>query len=131
MEDQAKQQKWWRKNKQLLINSGIVIVMVFALFALLIDIFGWDWTGFGGGESKITTTRITPGTSTVTPGTTVTIEQQPAKTFWDWLGLLGVLAIPVVAGIGAAWFTHAQQEHGQKTRRRTEESRNGISRSTC
>jgi hypothetical protein len=30
------------------------------------------------------------------------------KTLWDWLGLLAVLAIPVVVGFGAAWFT-AQQ----------------------
>ena len=30
------------------------------------------------------------------------------KTLWDWLNLLGVLAIPVVVGLGAAWYT-AQQ----------------------
>ena len=30
------------------------------------------------------------------------------KTLWDWLGLLAALAIPVVVGFGAAWFT-AQQ----------------------
>src|SRR5258708_38381892 len=30
------------------------------------------------------------------------------KTLWDWLNLLGVLAIPAVVGLGAAWYT-AQQ----------------------
>jgi uncharacterized protein YjbI with pentapeptide repeats len=30
------------------------------------------------------------------------------KTLWDWLGLLAALAIPVVVGFGAAWFTVQQ-----------------------
>ncbi len=30
------------------------------------------------------------------------------KTLWDWLGLLAALAIPVVVGFGAAWFTALQ-----------------------
>ncbi len=30
------------------------------------------------------------------------------KTLWDWLNLLGVLAIPVVVGFGAVWFTTRQ-----------------------
>jgi len=30
------------------------------------------------------------------------------KTLWDWLQLLGVLAIPVVVGFGAVWFTIRQ-----------------------
>ena len=77
------------------------MLFAFIAFTFAIFTFGWDWTGFNGGESKVTTTMITPGT-------TVATEQQPAKTLWDWLGLLGVLAIPVVVGFGAAWFT-AQQ----------------------
>ena len=44
----------------------------------------------------------------ITTGTTVATETQPTKTLWDWLGLLGVLAIPVVVGFGAAWFTTQQ-----------------------
>ena len=35
-------------------------------------------------------------------------QYQPAKTLWDWLNLLGVLAIPAVVGLGAASYT-AQQ----------------------
>jgi len=30
------------------------------------------------------------------------------KTLWDWFNLLGVLAIPVVVGFGAVWFTIRQ-----------------------
>src|SRR5579884_319264 len=39
---------------------------------------GWNWTGF------------------------------VTKTLWDWLQLLGVLGIPVVVGIGAAWLSYRQ-----------------------
>jgi Pentapeptide repeats (8 copies) len=94
---------WWQTiTHHSFITTGIIVVLfAFIAFTFAIFTFGWDWTGFNGGESKVTTTMITPGT-------TVAIEQQPAKTLWDWLGLLGVLAIPVVVGFGAAWFT-AQQ----------------------
>src|SRR5260370_22330604 len=98
---QKREQTWWQKNKRLLMCIGIVIIVVL-VFALLIYIFGWDWTGFNGPKSKVTTTVMTPGTTTATPGTTVATEQQPAKTLWDWLGLLAALAIPVVVGFGVA-----------------------------
>jgi len=35
------------------------------------------------------------------------------KTLWDWLNLLGVLAIPVAVGFGTVWFTQAQQHRDQ------------------
>ena len=75
MEEQAEQQQnWLQKNKQVLIISGIVIVLVFATFALLIYVFGWDWTGFGG-YNKVTTTEITSSP----PKITKTEEYQPGK----------------------------------------------------
>src|SRR6266699_6375147 len=37
----------------------------------------------------------------------------PSKTLWDWLNLLGVLAIPVAVGFGTVWFTHTQQQRDQ------------------
>ena len=43
----------------------------------------WAWTGFNGTDKT-------------------------DKTLYDWLNLLGVLAIPIVVGLGAAWYT-AQQ----------------------
>jgi hypothetical protein len=101
---------WWQQIKQLPFIVAGIIVVIFALTAFAIGVikFGWDWTGFTGGESKVTTTIFTPGTTTATPGNTVATEKLSAKTLWDWLGLLAVLAIPVVVGFGVAWFT-AQQ----------------------
>jgi pentapeptide repeat protein len=105
MEDQAEQhQKWWQRNKQLLVWSGIVIIVVFALFALLIYIFGWDWTGFNGGYSQITTTSTSHGTTIVT-------IKPPGKTMWDWLQLL---IVPVALALIALLFNRATTRTEQK-----------------
>ena len=68
----------WWRKRKRLLITITIVMIGVLLFALLVHWFGWDWTGFKG------------------------------KTLWDWLGLLGVLAIPVVVGLGAAWYT-AQQ----------------------
>ena len=75
---------WWPKKKQGRVIAIAVIVAFCALtiFNLAVYKFGWDWTGFNGGYGQVTT--HTPTKDTVLP---------PAKTFWDWLNLLGVLAI--------------------------------------
>ena len=62
-----------------------VVVLIIAGY-----IFKWDWTGFN--EHR---------------GPNI-LQYQPAKTLWDWLQLLGVLAIPVVVVLGVAWFTTRQ-----------------------
>jgi uncharacterized protein YjbI with pentapeptide repeats len=67
-------------------------------------VFNWSWVGVNGGYPKITTKSIIVNGKPTNQDS----EQAPAKTLWDYLQLLGVLAIPVVAGFGAAWFT-AQQ----------------------
>jgi hypothetical protein len=72
----------WQKKRKLLVAIGIIVAFALGI-ALIVGIIGgylfhWGWTG--------TTT----------------------KTLWDWLNLLGVLAIPVVVGFGVAWFTIRQ-----------------------
>ena len=94
---------WWQNIKKHPYITGLVVLLVLILFIISAYLFGWDWTGFSGGESKVTTTMITPET-------TVAIEQQSAKTFWDWLGLLAVLAIPLLLGIATLLFG-IQQAH--------------------
>jgi len=73
---------------------------------IAIGIFGWDWTGFFGGFSK--KTIATEITQSPNKKNTTTVEQRPGKTLWDWLQLLGVLAIPIVVGFGTLWFTKRQ-----------------------
>jgi len=76
-------------------------MLIAVVFAVLVWIFGWDWTGFTGEFDKITTTRTSNGATTAA-------ERLPGRTFLDWLQLLGVLAIPVVVGFGTVWFTTKQ-----------------------
>ena len=101
----SRQRSRWQKIKQHRLVIGIVAFVALMVIAsiILVFVFGWDWTGFSGGESKITITSTAKGT-------TIAKELQPARTLWDWLGLLAVLAIPVVVGFGAAWFTAQQGE---------------------
>lgn len=101
---------WWQKIKQHPVRSAITTVAGVLVLALIVVIIlgywlNWDWTGFTGGESKRT---ITPqGTN---------IEYSPGKTLWDWLGLFAILAIPVVVGLGAVWFTTQQAKESEKNR---------------
>jgi hypothetical protein len=94
---------WWQKIKQHPVATGIVVllVLVFILFIFTAYRFGWDWTGFNSGTSQITVTSTSKGNYAAT-------LSQPSKSLWDWLGLLAALAIPVVVGFGAAWFTTRQ-----------------------
>ncbi len=91
--------------KQHRVAIGVVGVVLVVVIALIIAGYGFDWTGFNG-YNQVTIAHTTSGPSA---GTVVRTEvYQPGKNLWDWLQLLGVLAIPVVVGFGAAWFA-AQQ----------------------
>src|SRR5947209_5492574 len=95
-------QKIKRHPARLAVIVGAGVPAIALIVALLGGyLFSWDWTGFNGGESKITITSTSKGTTTAQ-------ELQPARTLWDWLELLAVLAIPIVVGFGVAWFTSQQ-----------------------
>src|SRR6266446_4423652 len=83
----AKLRSWLQTaRKHLIVIVFIVLIGVFVLIFLGYW-FNWDWTGFNeriGSQAQ---------------------QYQPAKTLWDWLQLLGILAIPIVIGLGTAWFT--------------------------
>src|SRR5256714_7192764 len=83
---------WWQQIKQHPVVAIFVFVgSVLGIALIAVVVLGywlnWHWTG------------LVPETSE---------PKQHAKTLWDWLNLLGVLAIPVVVGLGAVWYT-AQQ----------------------
>jgi hypothetical protein len=97
----------WQKIKQHRVAIAVVAIVLVVVIALIIVgyRFDWTWTGFNG-YIKPTITNTISGTNAGT--VTKTEEFQPGKTLWDWLQLLGVLAIPVVVGFGAVWFTTRQ-----------------------
>src|SRR5947208_15022211 len=76
----AKLRSWWQQIKQHRVAIGVVAIVLVVVIAIINIGYQFDWTGFKG------------------------------KTAWDWLQLLGVLAIPVVVGFGVAWFTRVQQQ---------------------
>jgi hypothetical protein len=84
----------WKKIKQHPYATGVVVLvlLVLILFIFLAYKFGWDWTGFNGGESKVTKTP--QGTTT---------EYSPRKTLWDWL-LLGSSVATTLAIVAAGWW---------------------------
>ncbi len=98
---EARLRSWWQIIKQHPYVTGFVVVLMLILFILIAYRFGWDWTGFNSGTNQITITSTSKGNYTAT-------TSQPSKSLWDWLQLLGVLAIPIVVGFGVAWYT-AQQ----------------------
>lgn len=73
---EAKLRSWRKKIKRPRLVVGVFVagIPVIALIIAIIGgyLFNWTWSG---------------------------VSQ---KTLWDWLNLLGVLAIPVVVGFGAA-----------------------------
>jgi Pentapeptide repeats (8 copies) len=106
MED--KKISWWQTIRKPLGVVGIIVVCLLIIGLIVAITSGyldgylfqtWDWTGFKEGTTQITITSKINYSASV---------EQPYKTLWDWLGLLAILAIPVVVGIGAAWYT-AQQ----------------------
>ena len=101
----------WRQIKHHpFVTAGIIVVLIALIaFAIGVIYFGWDWTGFTGGASKVTISNTSKGTTTST-------VLQPTKTLWDWLGLLGVLAIPAVVGLGTVWFTSRQTQESEANR---------------
>jgi hypothetical protein len=81
------QQSRWRPSGTQLLWAAVII----AALLVLVD-FGYrvDWTGFG--EAKFPTQE--------------TVEFRPAKTLWEWLGLL---VIPLVTFLGGLWLSQWQK----------------------
>src|SRR6266852_3936159 len=86
---------WWQNRSRLLLVVGAMVLLMGVVVLIIAGyIFKWDWTGFN--EHR---------------GPNI-LQYQPAKTLWDWLQLLGVLAIPVAVVLGVAWFTTKQGQVG-------------------
>src|SRR5712692_9201011 len=92
----ARLRSWWQRIKQHPVRSAVSIGAGLLGIALLVAfiggyVFNWEWTGLSSYTPPVKDSNF-----------------QRGKTLWDWLNLLGVLAIPAVVGLGAAWYT-AQQ----------------------
>jgi len=95
----------WQKIRQRRVAIAVTTAIIVVAIALIIIGYFFDWTGFNG-YTQVSTIHTISGPTSGT--VTRTETYQPSKTLWDWLQLLGILAIPVVVGFGAAWFTTRQ-----------------------
>ena len=75
------------RKRYLFMILGVTILTCFIGLIIAGYLLSWSWTGFGPETSE---------------------PKQHAKTLWDWLQLLGVLAIPLAVGFGTIWFTTKQ-----------------------
>lgn len=87
-------------HKRTILIIIVVLLGATTIFATLYPFEGvGEWTGIGKDSNKSVTTEqeINPKTKKVTKITKKETENfQSAKTLWDWLGLLGTIAIPFV-----------------------------------
>ncbi|MBD1804088.1 hypothetical protein H6F98_01180 [Microcoleus sp. FACHB-SPT15] len=94
-----------------LLSGSVTLFLAFAIFLYLSPNWYWaDWTGFGEDTSKTVEETLQNGKLTVTKRIT---HFQSGKTLWDWLGLAGVIAIPVV-------LFQFQQQQQKKTEEQAE-----------
>lgn len=103
---------WW-KNKKIILRAVLsaVLAVLLILFISTAYIFRWPGTGFTSSQK---TTTATEETKSNVKKVTTTIEDQPVKTLWDWLQLVG---IPVVLAVGTLIFTTRQTRIGEANRK--------------
>lgn len=92
----ARHRSSWQRTKQHPVRSAAIVVTIGLMIALLAVIilgyqFKWAWTGFNE--------EIGPKVQ----------QYQPAKTLFDWLGLLGVLAVPIVEAALQAYINNMSE----------------------
>ena len=112
MSDDKKQKGNWR-----LLLVGVVLGSVITV-GYLIDKNKdreWAvWTGFG--ETTVSTTKKleTDKKGDIIKKTPINEQIRPRKTLWDWLGLAGTLAVPILIFIFGLLFQQREQERAEK-----------------
>lgn len=73
-------------------------VVTVGLPVIIWSLYPIEWSGFGKdvNESETTKIVINPKDAKTTKFTEKTKHFQSRKTLWDWLGLAGTLAIPLI-----------------------------------
>lgn len=105
----ARFRSWWQYIKQHLVAIGVIGFVLELVIVLIIAEVWFNGTGFNG-YNQVTIAHTTSGSSA---GTVVRTEvYQPGKALWDWMQLL---IIPVVLVIAGFWLNQIQKSREQKT----------------
>ncbi len=101
----VRHRSWWQKRRKPLVIVGIITVLVGVIALIFAGYwFDWGWTGF----NELVGRQVQ--------------QYQPAKTLWDWLQLLGVLAVPAAVGLGIVWFTRKQGQTSKAANKQRNET---------
>ena len=93
-----------------IIGLIVILGVITSMLAWYVLLYGWEWTGFRG-----TTTQIEAVMSGQYPDLAIDVTVKPtSKKLWDWLELLGILAIPVVVAGGGFLLNRAQRKNEQR-----------------
>jgi hypothetical protein len=99
---------WTKVHWILLLSGSVTLLLAFAIFLYISTKWQWaDWTGFGEDSTISQEETLQNGKLKVTKRIT---QFQSGKTLWDWLGLAGVIAIPVAL----FWLQQQQQKRSEK-----------------
>jgi len=99
----ARLRSWWQYIREhWVVTLIIALVIVFALIICVGYWLKWDVIELINAPKKTVATEIIRS-----PQEKVTTTEE-GRMLWDWLQLLGVLAIPVVVGFGTLFFTRQQ-----------------------
>jgi uncharacterized protein YjbI with pentapeptide repeats len=90
----------WLTRSNVLWGTGIALGLGMAIALVAALATGTLKAGIGAGTTTVTSKKIDSQGKVIE--TTITTTPQDAKTLWDWLNLMGVLAVPItLAGLGA------------------------------
>ncbi|MFN6571109.1 pentapeptide repeat-containing protein [Dendronalium sp. ChiSLP03b] len=81
-----------------IINKNNLIIGLLATVVIIYILYQFNWSGFGEDSNKSVTIKevLNPKDGKIIKLTETTEYFQSGKTLWDWLGLAGTLAIPIV-----------------------------------
>ena len=99
---------WLKRNLQVIIVFGSVIIILLVAFTLAVYKFGWDWTGFS---------------EHIGPQLHANQQYQPGKTLWD---VLQLFIIPAVLAIIAFLFNRATSRKEQEAEKKRAENEQEI-----
>jgi uncharacterized protein YjbI with pentapeptide repeats len=89
----------------------LLVIVIIVIGASIPTLYKYEWSGFGkdSNKSKSTEETVKDG-KVISTKTTKTEHFQSPKTLWDWLGLGGTIAIPVMIYV----FQAGEQRRAEK-----------------
>jgi uncharacterized protein YjbI with pentapeptide repeats len=93
------------------LSRLFTVIVIIVISASIPTLYKYEWSGFGKDSNKSESTEETvKDGKVISTKTTKTEHFQSPKTLWDWLGLGGTIAIPVMIYV----FQAGEQRRAEK-----------------